>query len=93
MPSRDVTIVNRKGLHARSAAKLAAVAKNYTCKIELNHNAKKADCSSVMALMMLAAGIGTELKVCAEGKDANMALEAVCKLIEAGFEELDEDTP
>lgn len=91
MPNRVVKIVNRKGLHARSAAKLVAVAKNYTCHIELNCNNKTADCNSVMALMMLAAGMGSELQVSTHGDDAEQALDAVCALIEAGFEELDED--
>lgn len=93
MPSRDVTIVNRKGLHARSAAKLVAVCKNYSCKIELVHDSKSADGNSVMSLMMLAAGLGTQLQVCTDGDDAEQALTAVCALIESGFEELDEDTP
>ncbi|MBU2885437.1 HPr family phosphocarrier protein [Gilvimarinus agarilyticus] len=93
MPTRVVTIINRKGLHARSAAKLVAVANQYDCQIELTCEGKNANCHSVMALMMLAAGLGKELHIATCGDNADQALEAICSLIESGFEELDEDTP
>ncbi|UTF59678.1 HPr family phosphocarrier protein [Gilvimarinus sp. DA14] len=91
MPQRTVTIVNRKGLHARSAAKLVALGKELPCKVEIHHCDKRADCTSMMALMMLAAGLGTEICVHAEGERAEDALNAVCQLIEAGFDELNEE--
>ncbi len=87
MAERCVTIVNSRGLHARSAAKLVSAAKPYRCKIELRVNDKSADCHSMMALMMLAAGMGTEVRVCAEGEDAETALDSICALIDAGFDE------
>ena len=74
MAERCVTIVNTRGLHARSAAKLVAAAKPYNC---------------MMALMMLAAGMGTQVRVCAEGEDAEAALDSICALIDAGFDEED----
>lgn len=89
MAERCVTIVNTRGLHARSAAKLVAAAKPYNCKIELRVNDKNADCTSMMALMMLAAGMGTQVRVCAEGEDAEAALDSICALIDAGFDEED----
>jgi len=89
MIERAVTIVNTRGLHARSAAKLVAAVKPYNCKIELRVSGKNADCSSIMALMMLAAGKGTEVFVCADGQDAEAALENICALIDAGFDEVD----
>ncbi|BFM19726.1 HPr family phosphocarrier protein [Gilvimarinus japonicus] len=90
MPEKFVTIVNHKGLHARSAAKLVALAKEYPCQIQLQAADKSADCASMMALMMLAAGIGTEVCVRAEGPQDHAAVEAICALIEAGFDEQDE---
>lgn len=90
MPEKFVTIVNRKGLHARSAAKLVALAKEYPCQIQLQAADKSADCASMMALMMLAAGIGTELRVNTDGPEESHALEAICTLIAAGFDEQDE---
>ena len=90
MPEKFVTIVNRKGLHARSAAKLVALAKEYPCQIQLQASDKSADCASMMALMMLAAGIGTEVSVRADGPEEHEALEAICALIEASFDQQDE---
>lgn len=91
MPERTVTIVNRKGLHARSAAKLVALTREYNCAVELRLPEKNADCASMMALMMLAAGLGTEICVYTNGEDSEAALDAVCALIESGFEESEED--
>ncbi|WP_041522500.1 HPr family phosphocarrier protein [Gilvimarinus agarilyticus] len=90
MPEKFVTIVNRKGLHARSAAKLVALAKEYPCQVELIVADKSADGASMMALMMLAAGIDTEVCVRANGPREDEALEAICTLIEAGFDEQEE---
>lgn len=90
MPEKFVTIVNRKGLHARSAAKLVALAKEYPCQVELVVADKSADGASMMALMMLAAGIGTEICVRTDGPQDHEAIEAICALIEAGFDEQDE---
>ncbi|WP_049723615.1 HPr family phosphocarrier protein [Gilvimarinus polysaccharolyticus] len=90
MPEKLVTIVNRKGLHARSAAKLVALGKEYPCQIQLQVADKTADCASMMALMMLAAGIGTDLWVRADGPQEEQALAAICALIESGFDEQDE---
>lgn len=89
MAERCVTIVNTRGLHARSAAKLVSAAKPYRCKIQLRVNDKSADCNSMMALMMLAAGKGTQVWVCTEGEEADAALESICALIETGFDEHD----
>lgn len=89
MAEKTVTIVNTRGLHARSAAKLVAAAKAFNCKIELQTNGKSADCNSMMALMMLAAGIGSKVNVCAQGDDEDVALDTICALINAGFDEED----
>jgi len=90
MPEQLVTIVNRKGLHARSAAQLVAIAKQYPCKIQLQVADKTADCNSMMALLMLAAGFDTKVNVYTRGPQESEALEAICSLIAAGFGERDE---
>ncbi|HEY7886561.1 MAG TPA: HPr family phosphocarrier protein [Cellvibrionaceae bacterium] len=87
MAERTVTIVNARGLHARSAAKLVAAAKNFDCQIALHLGDKQASCDSMMSLMMLAAGLGSQLQVCATGTDEQCALDTICALIDAGFEE------
>ena len=89
MPERTVTIINTRGLHARSAAKLVALAKTFPCRIELQVQDKKADCNSMMALMMLAASLGTSVTVCTDEAENCIALDAVCALIDSGFEEDD----
>ena len=69
--SRDVTIVNRLGLHARAAAKLVNLAGRFSARIELVTAAKRADAKSIMSVLMLAATKGTELKLDADGDDAD----------------------
>lgn len=90
MPEKLVTIINRKGLHARSAAKVVALSKQYNCQVQLLVEDKTADCRSMMALMMLAAGVDTQVCVRAQGPDEQPALQALCALIEAGFDEQDD---
>lgn len=89
MLERRVKIVNTRGLHARSAAKIVAAAQAFECKIEFVVNEKIANCDSMMALMILAAGLGTNINVQCQGIDAAAALDAICALIDTGFEEED----
>lgn len=85
--SRNVTIVNQLGLHARAATKLAQLCQQFQAHIELVHEGKTADACSVLALLMLASSKGKTLQVTAEGSDAAAALSAVVSLIEQGFGE------
>ena len=87
MPSADVTIVNKLGLHARAAAKLTHLAGNYQCDIWLSRSGRRVNAKSIMGVMMLAAGIGSTVKIEAEGKDADAALAALLKLIQDKFGE------
>ena len=84
---RTVRIVNSRGLHARAAAKLVAVAERFSACINVSRHGQTVPACSIMGLMMLGAGQGSEVVVDAEGWDAKEALEAVCGLIEAGFHE------
>jgi len=84
---RTVTITNSRGLHARAAAKLVGVAERFSACINVSRHGQSVPACSIMGLMMLGAGQGSEVVVEAEGWDAKEALEAVAGLIEAGFHE------
>lgn len=84
---RTIRVVNSRGLHARAAAKLVAVAERFSACINVSRHGQTVPACSIMGLMMLGAGQGSEVTVEAEGWDAKEALEAVAGLIEAGFHE------
>lgn len=84
---QDVIISNKLGLHARAAAKLVAVASGYQSEIQIHKAQKNVNAKSIMAVLMLAASKGTELKVTTEGDDASDALDAIVHLIEDKFGE------
>jgi len=87
MITSHLTIINKLGLHARAAAKLATTANRYASDIKLSANSKTVDCKSVMALMLLAASKGTEIKIDIDGKDEELASSGVCELINNRFDE------
>ncbi len=89
MPSVEVTIVNRRGLHARAAAKFVKLANSFDAAIEVAKNGTQVSGSSIMGLMMLAAAPGTCLQLSAEGPAAGAALTALAALVAAGFDEAD----
>jgi len=84
---RSVRIINSRGLHARAAAKLVAVAERFSAQVNVSRDGETVPACSIMGLMMLGAGLGSEVVVEADGWDAKEALEAVAGLIEAGFHE------
>jgi len=84
---RSVTIPNSRGLHARAAAKLVALAERFSACVNVVRAGQSVPACSIMGLMMLGAGQGSEVVVEAEGWDAREALDAVAGLIEAGFHE------
>jgi len=87
MPTRQVTIINKLGLHARAAAKLVSTAGHYGADIKLSKNTHTVNAKSIMGVMMLAAGKGTTLEIHAEGQDADAALDALQALIDNRFDE------
>lgn len=89
MPETTVTIVNRLGLHARAAGKLVNLAKTFSSEITLTRDAEEVDGKSIMAVMLLAAPIGTELLLKVNGEDAQAAFDAVSELIRNRFGEPD----
>ncbi len=87
MPSAEVTIVNKLGLHARAAAKLTQVANSFKSDVWLSRNDRRVNAKSIMGVMMLAAGKGASVTVEAEGADADAALAALRQLIADRFGE------
>ena len=90
MQSSTVKIVNKRGLHARAASKLVDLTKSYASEITLNHAGKDVDAKSIMGVLMLGAPIGSELTLNVSGTDEELAAEAVQKIFQLGFYELDE---
>jgi len=86
---RTVQIVNRRGLHARAAAKFVKEAERFSACVNVRKNGSLVSARSIMGLMMLGAGPGATLSLEAEGWDAREALEALSALVEAGFHEQD----
>ena len=85
--SRVVTIANKRGLHARAAAKFAAMAEGFNASVEVLRDGQSVSARSIMGLMMLGAGKGAKLELRAQGWDAREALEALAGLVESGFNE------
>ncbi len=84
---QSVTIVNRKGLHARASAKLSKLASEYQSKVVASHEGQEADARSIMDLLMLVAAQGCEVEPPANGPDAAEAVTAIASLIADGFGE------
>jgi phosphocarrier protein len=86
---RTVTVVNRRGLHARAAAKFVTLAERFGASVDVLRDGQAVSARSIMGLMMLGAGMGSTIQLQAEGWDAKEALEALSALVEAGFNEQD----
>ncbi|MDJ0879847.1 MAG: HPr family phosphocarrier protein [Halieaceae bacterium] len=87
MLRQKITIINKLGLHARAAAKFVSCASAFSSTIQVGHDDKMVDGKSIMSIMMLAAGKGTELELTIEGQDEREALDAITQLIENRFDE------
>ena len=87
MLSREITIVNKLGLHARAAAKFVNLASGFDSEINLSRNGHTVNGKSIMGVMMLAAAKGTTLELCAEGSDAEDALQKLETLVAQRFDE------
>ena len=84
---RTARVMNKRGLHARAAAKIVEAAARFTSEITIIHDGQTVNARSIMGLMMLAASMGTEVEVQAEGPDSAQAMTAIIALIEAKFGE------
>jgi phosphocarrier protein len=87
MITKQITIINKLGLHARAAAKLVNCASGYRSSVFIERNSQRVNGKSIMGVMMLAASKGSDLKVEVSGEDENAAMEALETLIHDRFGE------
>ena len=85
--AREVTIVNRRGLHARAAARFVKLVGDFDAEILVSKDGAEVSGLSIMGLMMLAAAPGTQIELCATGNQAMEAVDAIAALVAAGFDE------
>ncbi|MGE5201336.1 MAG: HPr family phosphocarrier protein [Acidobacteriota bacterium] len=84
---RTVVIRNKRGLHARAAARFVKLAWQFDAEVTVRKNGTTVSGRSIMGLMMLAAGPGTEIELAATGNDAERAVAALADLVTGGFDE------
>ncbi|WP_342708320.1 HPr family phosphocarrier protein [Bradyrhizobium sp. B124] len=85
--SRELLIVNKRGLHARASAKFVQLVERFNAEIWVTRGSETVGGTSIMGLMMLAAGPGTTVVVSARGDEAQQALEAIAELVASKFNE------
>lgn len=87
---REITIVNKLGLHARAAAKLVTLASQFPCEVRVARvgaNGREVSGKSIMSVMMLAAAQGSRIRLVAEGEQAEAALDSLADLVNRRFDE------
>jgi phosphocarrier protein len=82
-----ITISNRLGLHARASAKLTKLAGSFPCEVHLSRNGRRINAKSIMGVMMLAAGMGSEVEIETDGDGEQAAMDALRALIDDKFGE------
>jgi phosphocarrier protein len=87
MVTREFTISNKLGLHARPSAQLTQIASKFESEVWLSRNGRRVNAKSIMGVMMLAAGQGVVITVDAEGPDEAEAVDAIGALIDSKFGE------
>lgn len=87
MPSKELTLINKLGLHARAAAKFVNLASGFESEVTISRNGKTVNGKSIMGVMMLAASCGTTIEVNATGNDAEQALQQIEQLVQDRFGE------
>jgi phosphocarrier protein HPr len=87
MPKRDITIVNKLGLHARASAKLTQTAGLYPCAVHISRGMRRVNAKSIMGVMMLAAAKGVTVTLETEGEREDEAMQALVALIDEKFGE------
>ena len=87
MIQRQVTIINKLGLHARASAKLTKLAGSYPCNVFMTRGERRVNAKSIMGVMMLAAGQGTEVVLEVDGEQEREAMDAMVALIHDKFGE------
>ena len=87
MTKTSITISNKLGLHARASAKLSKLAGSFQCDVLMSRNGRQVNAKSIMGVMMLAAGLGTEVELETSGADEEAAMQALVALINDKFGE------
>ena len=87
MVKTRITISNKLGLHARASAKLTKLASGFQSDVFMSRNDRRVNAKSIMGVMMLAAGLGTEVEVETDGVDEQAAMDALLALIDSKFGE------
>ncbi|WP_035055788.1 HPr family phosphocarrier protein [Andreprevotia chitinilytica] len=88
MPSQEVEIVNKLGLHARASSKFTQLASQFQCEVWVSRNQKRVNAKSIMGVMMLAAGKGSMITIeTSNGPDDAQALDALKALVADKFGE------
>ncbi len=85
--SKNIEIINKLGLHARAAAQLVQLASSYISHIEIEKDNRRVNCKSIMGVMMLAAGKGSEVILYANGEDEEESLIKIEELFNKRFNE------
>jgi phosphocarrier protein len=85
--TKEFIVINKLGIHARPAAMFVKTANRFECDIFVEKDGEKVNGKSIMGLMMLAAGPGSKLTICAEGHDAARAVVEIETLIKRKFNE------
>jgi len=86
---RVLEIVNKKGLHARASAKFVQTVEKFDAEVTVTRGSESVGGTSIMGLMMLSAGTGTEITIEASGKQAAEIMDALVTLVTSGFGEED----
>ncbi len=89
MQEKKVTLINKRGLHARAATRVVQTCQEYQAKTEISLNERTANARNIMQLLMLAAPCGTELTLRTEGADEHQAIAALEALVLNRFDEED----
>jgi phosphocarrier protein len=87
MIKTTATISNKLGLHARASAKLTKLAGQQACEVWMSRNGRRINAKSIMGVMMLAAGLGSEVEIETDGPDEQAAMDALLALINDKFGE------
>ncbi len=87
MIQSSIQISNKLGLHARASAKLTKLAGGFKCDIHLSRNGRRVNAKSIMGVMMLAAGLGSEVLIETDGPEEQAAMDALRTLVQDKFGE------
>jgi phosphocarrier protein len=87
MLKTTLTISNKLGLHARASAKLTKLAGSFQCEVFMSRNGRRVNAKSIMGVMMLAAGLGSQVELETDGADEQAALDAITALVNDKFGE------